>query len=271
MTEYALTTAFDAAQFFENASGLPKGAFRRNQFGATLGGPVYLPHLYNGKDKTFFFVDYQGTRIHQAQTSVDTVPTTIMRNSGYTDLQQLITSQSGTRTDDLERTFPLGTVFDPATTRQVIAGKVDPVTGLVANQSGFVRDPFYQGSLVGITNFMSPGIESKLNLLPAGRLDPNAIKLLNLYPIPNQAGLFNDFVYGAPISDDTNQVDFRIDHNFSPRDQVFLVGSWSSRSLFLLLDCFRVWQGTDSSSRLASAMMAQMHTPLVKRTCFPQH
>jgi hypothetical protein len=219
--EFLRNSDLDAAQFFENAGGLPKGAFHRNQFGASVGGPVYIPHLYNGKDKTFFFVDYQGTRIRQAQTSVDTVPTTVMRDSGYTNLQELIADQNGTRTDALGRTFPLGTVFDPATTRQVTTGSVDPLTGLAAAQSGYVRDPFYQGSLTGVTNFLSPGIESKLNLLPANRLDPNAIKLLGLYPTPNQPGLFNDFVYSAPISDNTNQVDFRVDHNFSPKDQMF--------------------------------------------------
>ncbi len=229
--EFLRNSDLDAAQFFENAGGLPKGAFHRNQFGGSVGGPVYIPHVYNGKDKTFFFVDYQGTRIRQAQTSVDTVPTTSMRNSGYTNLQELITDQNGTRTDALGRTFPLGTIFDPATTRAVTAGSVDPLTGLVGAQSGYVRDPFYSGSLTGVTNFLSPGIESRLNLLPANRLDPNAIKLLGLYPAPNQPGLFNDFVYSAPISDNTNQVDFRIDHNFSAKDQVFLVGSWSRRSL----------------------------------------
>ncbi|HMD85205.1 MAG TPA: carboxypeptidase-like regulatory domain-containing protein [Terriglobia bacterium] len=83
--EYVRNDKFDAAQFFENSSGIPKGAFRQNQFGGTFGGPVYIPHVYNGKDKTFFFVDYQGTRIRQATTSIDTVPTASMRE-GYTNL-----------------------------------------------------------------------------------------------------------------------------------------------------------------------------------------
>jgi hypothetical protein len=222
--EYVRNDKFDAANFFENTSGISKGAFRQNQFGATFGGPVYIPHLYNGKNKSFFFVDYQGLRVRQASATVDTVPTSSMVNSGFTNLQDLITYSSGTRTDNLGRTFPLGTMFDPATTRNVTAGQTDPVTDIVAPQSGFVRDPFYQGSLVGITNFVSPAIESNLNLLPAGRLDPNAIKLLNLYPAPNQAGFYNDYTYGGPLSEGNNQVDFRVDHNFSARDQIFLFG-----------------------------------------------
>ena len=228
--EYVRNDKFDAAQFFENSSGIPKGAFRQNQFGGTFGGPVYIPHVYNGKDKTFFFVDYQGTRIRQATTSIDTVPTASMRE-GYTNLQDLITYATGTRSDSLGRVFPLGTVFDPATTRNVTAGQDDPTTGIAAQQSGFVRDPFYQGSLVGITDFTSSAIESNLNLLPAGRLDQNAIKLLNVYPTPNLPGFYNDYVYAAPIQDGTNQVDLRVDHNFSSRDQMFVVGSWSHRKI----------------------------------------
>jgi carboxypeptidase family protein/TonB-dependent receptor-like protein len=231
--EYVRNDKLDAAQFFENTSGLKKGAYRQNQFGFTFGGPAFIPHLYSGKDKTFFFFGYQGTRIRQAQTTVDTVPTNAMRQSGYTNLQELITFQSGTRTDNLGRTFPLGTVFDPATTRGVTAGQVDPLTSLIATTSGYVRDPFYQGSLVGLTNFTSPAIESQLNLLPAGRLNPNAIKLLNLYPVPILPGLFNDYTYDAPIRDDTNGVDLRVDENFSERDQMFVFGSWWHRPLYI--------------------------------------
>jgi hypothetical protein len=219
--EFLRNSGLDAANFFENASGEAKGAFRQNQFGFTLGGPVIIPKLYNGHDKTFFFVDYEGTRIRQAEPQLATVPTAVERASGYSDLEDLITGQSGVRSDLLGRTFPLGAVFDPATTRTVSAGQVDPVTGLMATGSGFVRDPFYQGSLVGVTNFTSPAQLGLLNQLPAGRLDPNAIKLLNAYPLPNLPGLFDNYASDPSIQNDTNQFDVRVDHNFSEKDQFF--------------------------------------------------
>ena len=69
--------------------------------------------------KTFWFSDYEGSFIRQARTWVRTVPTAIQRNSGFTDFTDLISLQSGTvGADVLGRTFPRGTVFDPATTRQ---------------------------------------------------------------------------------------------------------------------------------------------------------
>src|SRR6202030_4779211 len=58
--EFVRNDKFDAATFFENSrTHVNKGEFRQNQFGFTVGGPVYVPHVYNGKDKTFFFFDYE--------------------------------------------------------------------------------------------------------------------------------------------------------------------------------------------------------------------
>jgi hypothetical protein len=55
-----------------------------------------------------------------------------------------------------------------------------------------VRDPFFTGGSVGgITNFV--GRMSQLNILPASRIDPNAVKLLQLYPAPTSAGVLNNF------------------------------------------------------------------------------
>src|SRR5579885_2306090 len=81
--EFLRNSGLDAANFFENANNQPKGEYRQNQFGATLGGPIVIPHVYNGKNKTFFFIDYEGTRIRQATPFISTVPTALERSSGY--------------------------------------------------------------------------------------------------------------------------------------------------------------------------------------------
>jgi len=54
-----------------------------NDFGATIGGPVIIPHLYNGKNKTFYFGTYEGFRYPQSSTVQDTVPTQAMRNGNF--------------------------------------------------------------------------------------------------------------------------------------------------------------------------------------------
>jgi hypothetical protein len=163
----------------------------------------------------FFFFDYEGTRIRQAAPQVATVPTTLEQSSGFTDLSELISDQSGTRTDLLNRTTPVGTVFDPATTRAVTAGVPDPVAGLVPTANGFVRDPFLN------------------NQLPANRLDPNAIKLLQLYPAPTRAGLFSNYTADRVATNDTSQFDARVDHNFSDNDQLFARFSYADNPNFV--------------------------------------
>lgn len=226
--EFLRNDKMDASDFFLNAAGKPKAEFRQNQFGFTLGGPVVIPRLYRGKNKAFFFADYQGTRIRQGNPYVVTVPTVPERNSGYTNFQDLITGQSGARTDLLGRVFPSGTIFDPATTRTVSNGTVDGVTGLRATGNGFARDPFYGASLAGVTSFTDPAVVALLNRIPAARLDASAIKLLNLYSLPSTGVLLSNFVVAPVNLDDRDSYDIRFDHNLSPRDTMFVRYSHSN-------------------------------------------
>jgi hypothetical protein len=78
--EFVRNDMFDAANYFETA----KGKFRQNQFGGTLGGPIR-------REKMFFFMDYEGTRIRQAYPYISTVPTALERSSGYTNVSDLLT------------------------------------------------------------------------------------------------------------------------------------------------------------------------------------
>ncbi|HSU88252.1 MAG TPA: carboxypeptidase-like regulatory domain-containing protein, partial [Terriglobia bacterium] len=227
--EFLRNDKFDAANFFENAGGIPKGEFRQNQFGGSIGGPVVIPHLYHGKDKTFFFFDYEGTRTRQAVPYTSTVPTALERSSGYTNLSELLT-QGGTQTDVLGRSTPLGQVFEPSTTRAVFCGTADPVTGLTptsgpdsacptgtppGTQAGFVREPF-------------PG-----NIIPAARLDPNAIALLNLFPAPNNPSLFSNFASNPVLRVNANQFDARGDQVIGAKDQMFVRVSYSDSPEFI--------------------------------------
>src|SRR5262249_37912525 len=80
--EFVRNAAFDARNFFDHASAVnPRRlpAFARNEFGATVGGPVALPHVYNGRGKTYFFAEYQGFRQVLGTTQVMPVPTSAER------------------------------------------------------------------------------------------------------------------------------------------------------------------------------------------------
>ncbi len=133
----------------------------------------------------------------QGTVLTGSVPTLTERNSGFTDLSDLITGQNGApRTDAVGRSIPYGTVLDPATTRAVTAGAVDPVSGMVAKSTGFVRDPFGTcGASTAVYTLAGCG----LNQLPAGRLDANAVKLMNLYPVPTNGSFTNNYT-NSPAS-----------------------------------------------------------------------
>ncbi len=196
--EFFRNDKLDAADYFEQVNGVTKkGELRLNQFGVSGGGPII-------KNKVFFFGDYEGLRRRQGSPHQGTVPTALERSSGYTNFQELITEQTGTQTDLLGRTMPTGTILDPATTRAV--------TG------GFVRDPF--GTCpASTTNFDIAGCN--LNILPAGRLDQNAIALLNLYPAPQNGSLTSNFQSSPALSENRNAFDTRVDLNLSDKNQLF--------------------------------------------------
>ena len=218
--EFFRNDKLDAADFFENAGGVPKGELRQNQFGFTAGGPVVIPKLFNGRNKVFFFGDYEGLRRVQGTILTGSVPTDAERASGFTNFQDLITGQSSAapRDDALGRLIPVGTVLDPATTRAVTANVLDPVSGLVSKTTGFVRDPFgCSPSLLSYSIAACP----TLNIIPAGRLDPNAVKLMNLFPSPTTGSLLNNYANSPKLFEHSNSFDARMDFNFNEKNQMF--------------------------------------------------
>ena len=151
-------------------------------FGASIGGPVI-------KNKIFFFGDYQGFRHVQGNTqSGIAVPTVLQRNSGYSNLTELVSANasSAARPDALGRLIPVGTVLDPATTRSVAANSVDPVTGLSNNTNAivYVRDPFGLGTCTGGT--ISLAACSGLNQIPTGPHRSQRGQAVKSFPVANR-------------------------------------------------------------------------------------
>ena len=74
--EYLRNQDFDAKTFFANANNQPKSIYKQNNFGVSAGGPVFLPKIYNGKNKTFFFASYEGfrNRVGAGTGGFDSVP-----------------------------------------------------------------------------------------------------------------------------------------------------------------------------------------------------
>jgi hypothetical protein len=89
--DYLRNNVFDANDWFNGFLGQPEPPLRQNDFGGTLGGPINIPHVYDGKDKTFLFFSYEGLRLIQPQAAtISYVPDTALRTSAATILQPIM-------------------------------------------------------------------------------------------------------------------------------------------------------------------------------------
>jgi hypothetical protein len=97
--------ALDANSWVNNTAEVGKSVNTQNDFGATFGGPVRIPHLYNGRDKTFFFVDYEGFRFRTGNNNFQTFPTEAFKSGDFSSL------------------LPATQLYDPVT-HQAIPGNI---------------------------------------------------------------------------------------------------------------------------------------------------
>jgi hypothetical protein len=89
--DYLRNGFFDANDWFNNYFGLTQPPLRQNDFGGTLGGPIRIPGLYNGKDRSFFFVSYEGLRLAAPQAAtVNFVPDAFLRANAAVPLDQAL-------------------------------------------------------------------------------------------------------------------------------------------------------------------------------------
>ena len=177
--EFARDDRFDSTGFNANRAGQAKPHFHRNQYGFTLGGPVRLPGVYDGRGRSFVFLSYEALRETTAGSYTGTVPTALERIGDFS------------QTRDAQGNVIV--MYDPRTTR------LDPARP--AGTVRYIRDPF-------------PG-----NRIPAELLNPIAQRMLSYFAMPNQAGdglsNNNNYFSSAPSGLDTDRVDMRVDHTLS--------------------------------------------------------
>ena len=118
VNEYHRDTTTAANSYFNNLVGLPRTPLIRNQFGGNIGGPISIPHVYNGHDKLFFFFDFADSRIIQSSTTERTVPL----SSFYAGTLNYINSGAGC--DDSSRLNTTPNCITALTSAQVAA--LDP-------------------------------------------------------------------------------------------------------------------------------------------------
>lgn len=187
----------DANSWYNNYIGLPRPLDKQNDYGGTLGGPVRIPKLYNGKDRTFFFFSWEQYRQNQGGTSTTTVPTAAEKSGDFS---------STLNTSDVLGTNPcdgspiyFGEIFDPTTTKTV--------NGVQCR-----------------TSYLA---ETGKNAIPASQISQVGKNIASYYPDPINGNVVNNytFPFSFPLLDTT--MTFRIDQNVGQRDKMYF--TYSSR------------------------------------------
>ena len=181
--DFLRNSKLDANNFFANRAGRGKGAFKRNQWGGTVGGPVYLPGLYNGRDKTFFFFGFEATQQRVQSVFSGTVPIADWRAGDFSNLR----TAGGASI----------VVYDP------LSGRVDP-----ANPSRFIRNPF-EGNRIPQSR-MDPVAVNAMKFFPLPNAAPGN-------PFTN----VNNYVVDGAVPTNSYRTDARMDHNWTEKWRMF--------------------------------------------------
>jgi len=132
--EFLRNSAFDAKNFFDSPTN-PIPPFKLNQFGANLGAPVVIPHLFNGRNKLFFFGDYEAKRVRQAQTYLSSVPVGSFRTGDFSALlpgTKILDPRTNSRTPFPNNMIP-PSLIDPAAARLVALYPAPNLPGTINN------------------------------------------------------------------------------------------------------------------------------------------
>lgn len=192
-----------------------KAPLKENNFGFDFGGPLTIPHLYHGKNRTFFYLNYEGDRRRRPSPgNLLTMPTPEMRDG---DFSAWLGPQIGT--DALDRPVYRGEIYDPTTTRNVTAGQPDPVTGIIATDDATIRDPFmYNG---------------QLNVIPPDEFSKATSILLPLFPNPINSRLLRNYpsISGCCPVQNVDVGSIKIDHVINERHKLSSFFSINNRPL----------------------------------------
>lgn len=135
--EFLRNSRFDAKNFFDSPFS-PKPPFKLNQFGFNVGGPVVIPKLFNGKNKLFFFGDYEGKRVRQAQTFLSTVPIPAFRTGNFSELRTVVNDPRSTPRVPLPGNIMPASAIDPTSRRLV---DLYPQPNLAGQVNNFLYNP----------------------------------------------------------------------------------------------------------------------------------
>jgi hypothetical protein len=178
--DFLRNKSLDANSWVNNLQGLKRSVDTQNDFGATVGGPVWIPKVYNGRNKTFFFFAYEGFRFRNGGTGQDSFPNENFRKGDFSQI--------------CNNGFTNGICNDRDKNNNVANQIYDPTTHTAVPGDNLANDPNFKASKV-MTNVFG--------LLPA-----------------TNGGLTNNVIDRSLSSTTANLYDVKIDHSFSDKHRI---------------------------------------------------
>ncbi|MFB3903754.1 MAG: carboxypeptidase regulatory-like domain-containing protein [Acidobacteriota bacterium] len=178
--EWIRNSALDANSFFDNAAGNKKKVYQDNRFGFSMGGPVLIPGLYNGKNRTFWFFTFEANPFEVPRSQVLTIPTARQLAGDFSDLLTLGSNYQ---------------IYDPATTRPAaesgrfqrdpLAGNLIPpdrISPVAKKIMAYWPQPNLPGTSDGGSNYQVPDlVDIETYRIYSGRVDHNISDRHRLY------------------------------------------------------------------------------------------
>jgi hypothetical protein len=194
--EFVRNDLFDGSNYFDIPG--THSELRRNQFGATVGGPVYIPHIYNGHNKTFFLISSESYRDVAGSNSIGVVPTLLERAGNFT---QSINTFAGTALPSNYLTNPFGGGKTSSFPSTDICYAYNPAT--------------HTNVPTGYTNG---------DCIPSANFNSAAVALLNYYPLPDYtqgstSGFGNNFITNQKSYENWDNVVVKIDQQLHAHDE----------------------------------------------------
>jgi Carboxypeptidase regulatory-like domain/TonB dependent receptor len=193
--EYNSSTIYNANGWYRNNVNLPRAPVHNNLFGFSLGGPLQIPKVYNGKNKTFYFFNFEWNPNSSPRLIADSVPTAAMRTGDFSGL--------------VDRNGRQIRIYDPSTT-----------TLVPGTTNKWTRQQF---SCNGVLNVICPN-----------RINGIAQKVLSYYPLPNAPGIqgiYNNYVTSQTRTTSKDVFFARVDQNIGDNHKAFVrVGRVASKS-----------------------------------------
>src|SRR5437899_4659129 len=207
--EFLRNEKLDGKNFFDDPT-LPIAPYKQNQFGFTFGSPI-------ARNRTFFFVDYEGLRIRQAQTLTSFVPTQAQRGGDFSSQLDLTSPQSALAPNGVTMIQALDCAGHPT------------FAGEIFDTRQTQTDPAYLSGLCGVPFGGYDGSGNPVNMIPQSQFDALAVAITKLYPLPNVNGNGFNFLSNPVRSETRNNFDVRIDQKYTDKDYGFFRFSYEDQ------------------------------------------